>query len=435
MAQNLPLYRGRIISPLGNGGTLDESDGALLVNAEGRIEYAGPYAACPTGDNIVEHRSPDALILPGLVDTHVHAPQYPLRAQWSGELLNWLEKVVFPFEARFSDVELARRVARDFFAAALKQGTTTMAVFSTVHAEATSICFDEAFKSGIRALIGKSMIDMCAPPDLTHSAKQNMADMEALARQWHNKDNGRLQYCVTPRYAGSCSQQLLRDCGDFARVNNLPVQSHLAENTAELEFVHRQHSYSSGYTDIYARAGLLGERTIMAHAIYVPEADLDVLADSDTALAHCPCSNRFLQSGVMGLRKYQERGLRIGLGSDVAGGWTLSMFNEMREAIEGAKTWNFMHPKHERPAPTAVEALRLATLDGARALGLDGTIGSLEPGKEADFLLCSAPKEASRREGVDSTEKKLSELVYSTASPIIQAAYIRGACVFLHSAL
>lgn len=363
-------------------------DGALVVSEQGLIAFAGSYAAAqeqfPTA---VVVELGQAVLMPGLVDTHVHLPQYPAAGLGRGELLTWLETIIFPLEAQFADPEFAQAQSEQFFRDALAVGTTTMSVYCSSHYQATDIAFAAALAAGLRVCMGKTMMDCHAPLPLLSSATENIEQSLELAHRWHGAGGGRLQYTLTPRFAGCCSGKLMQRCGEVGAVEGLRIQTHIAENPEELNLIASLFPEALSYADIYARYNLLTERTILAHAIYLNAAELQQLQATHCAIAHCPTSNRFLQSGVMPLRQYLETDLRIGLGCDVAGGYSLSLLAEAREACESSKTWNLMHRGAEQPPVTPTEALWLATLGGAEALGMAEQIGSLDIGKSADFLV------------------------------------------------
>jgi guanine deaminase len=313
-------------------------------------------------------------ILPGFVDTHVHLPQFAIMGKGSGELLPWLNTYTYPEESRFADPEYARRITQDFFAALLANGTTTAAIYSSVHEEATDIAFSVAREKGLRAFIGKVMMDRNSPTILEERTEDSIAASVRLFEKWEGADGGRLRYVFTPRFAGSCSMRLMKRVGEIANEHGAFVQSHLSENKDEVEWIGRLFPELPSYTSVYDSAGLLSERSIMAHGIHLSAEEIRLLVQRRTNVAFCPYSNLTLRSGTMPYRTLRDAGLTISLGTDVAGGPSLSMLEQMTQAEDAAKI------THE-------EAIYLATLAGAKALGLSNRIGSLEPGKDADFVV------------------------------------------------
>jgi len=316
------------------------------------------------------------IIVPGFVDTHVHLPQFAIMGIGVGELLEWLNNYTYPEEARFADPEYAGRISRQFFDALVANGTTTAVIYSSVHEEATDIAFSAAQAKGIRAFIGKVMMDRNSPPTLLEDTEHSIDASLRLFRKWDGAESGRLRYIFTPRYAAACSPELMKRVGREARDRGAFIQSHLSENKVEVEWVRSLFPESPSYAAVYDEAGLLTDRTIMGHCVHLAADEIALLRRTRTHVAFCPYSNLNLRSGTMPYASLRAAGLDIALGSDIAGGPSLSMLDQMRLAISAAAiSWD--------------EALYLATLAGAKALGLADRIGSLEAGKDADFVVIS----------------------------------------------
>ncbi|HEY3522256.1 MAG TPA: amidohydrolase family protein [Candidatus Limnocylindrales bacterium] len=380
--------RGRIISPLADGGTLDLADGVVDVDERGRIVDVRRWEEV-SGD--ASRRTVDVrpgVVLPGLVDLHAHLPQIGNAGRGFGlDLLTWLERDIFPLERGF-DRAAAEAVAPAAFAAFAAAGTTTAVLYGAVYAASIDASFEAAAAHGIRAVIGKVMMDRLRYDDRLADADvldTSLRESAELCGRWHGADEGRLRYAFTPRFAVSCSPEILRESASLARSAGAYWQTHLSEDRGELAEVARLFPDALDYLDVYDRAGGLGERTILAHAIHLSDREIDRLAATATRVAHCPASNLFLASGVMPLARYLEAGLVVGLGSDVAAGPDLSIFGAMRV---GAYTQNALRVAGDpRPILGPLEWLRLATLEGARALSLGDAVGSIEPAKEADLLV------------------------------------------------
>lgn len=422
------IYKGLIFNPVSRDKLEIFEPGYLVVSGQGLIE--GCYSHNPS------RRFPDAktvdlgrqVIIPGLVDTHVHLPQYAFAGIGNLELLPWLEKYTFPRESRFRERKIAAQAAQYFFDGLAANGTTTALVYGTVHAGATDIAFKAAEKKGLRVIMGKVMMDRQSPKSLTEKTQDSLRESEKLIRKWHGKDNGRLQYALTPRFAITCSPELMRGAAALAKKYGAYIQTHLSENKGEIAFVKKLFPKAKNYTDVYDSCGLLGKKTIMAHCIHLAPSERSALKKSGTKIAHCPTSNRFLQSGVMPYRKWLREGLSIGFGTDVAGGYSLSMLNEMKEAIETSKTYNIMNPKAPEKIITPVEALYLATLGGAKVLSLDNRIGNFKPGKEADFVVLDpVPSDPfNGKSPYGSPREILSRLIYRAGSESVKAVFVRG---------
>jgi guanine deaminase len=316
------------------------------------------------------------VIMPGFIDTHMHLPQFAIIGT-GGDLLTWLKTYTYPEEARFADPEYASRISEEFFDGMIANGTTTAAIYSSVHQEATDIAFSTAQAKGVRAFIGKVMMDQNSPPALQESADNSIAASVRLFEKWDGAEGGRLRYIFTPRFAGSCSMDLMKRVGHVAQERGAFVQSHLSENKHEIEWVRKLFPDCPSYTAVYDSAGLLSERCIMAHCIHLSSDEISLLAARRTNVAFCPYSNRNLHSGTMPYRKLRDAGLNISLGTDIAGGPSLSMLIQMSEAVNAAGI-------------TGGEALYLATLGGARTLGISDRVGNFAPGKDADFVIVDA---------------------------------------------
>ncbi|MDP8904337.1 MAG: amidohydrolase family protein [Chloroflexota bacterium] len=431
--------RGRLLTPLDGGGTSYLADGVLAVGSDGRIAWSSEAAGWPTAaarrgvDGSLLH-SPlvdlrPQLLLPGLIDLHAHLPQLPNAGLGAGlDLLAWLERYIFPLERDF-DEATAERVAPAAYRAFAAAGTTTVVLYGAVYEPSIDVSFRAAEEHGIRAVIGKVMMDRLrydpAVPDNSVLELSLRQTAELIAR-WHGHDGGRLRYAVTPRFAVSCSADMLRESAALARSTGTYWQTHLAEDRHEIEEVGRIFPDALDYTDVYDRAGGLGRSAILAHAVHLTDREVARLAESGSRIAHCPSSNLFLSSGAMPLSRYLDAGLVIGLGSDVAGGPDVSLFSVMRA---GAYTQSGLRTMlgEKRPSLAPLDWLRLATLEAARVLGLEREIGSLEAGKEADFI-CVDPRVTAPVPGqeTDDPSDLMSRLIYRTRPEMVRGAWVRG---------
>jgi guanine deaminase len=292
----------------------------------------------------------------------------------AGELLTWLNTYTYPEEARFADPEYAAKISQEFFDALVANGTTTAAIYSSVHERATDIAFSAARAKGIRAFIGKVMMDRNSPEALQERTEDSVAASVRLFEKWEGADNGRLRYIFTPRFAAACSMELMKRVGEITHTAGAFVQSHLSENKDEVEWVRKLFPDYPSYTAVYDSAGMLSECSIMAHCILLSSEEIALLARRRANVAFCPYSNRTLRSGTMPYGTLRDAGLNIALGTDVAGGPSISMLEQMQQAMTAANI-------------TQAEALYLATLGGAKALGLADRIGNFESGKDADFVI------------------------------------------------
>jgi guanine deaminase len=390
--------RSRLVSPLQDGAFLDIADGIVEVDERGRIAWIGPAdersaasdgAAAPSMDGAAPSVDLRGLVVtPGLIDLHAHLPQLPNAGLGHGlDLLTWLERYIFPLERGF-DESAAQRIAPLAFRSMAALGTTTVVAYGAVYEGSLDVAFRAAEEHGIRTVLGKVMMDRLRYDPTVSDAEVlelSLRQSSDLCDRWHGRDHGRLRYAFTPRFAVACSADMLRESAQMARDSGAHWQTHLSEDAGEIAEVAALFPEARDYLDVYDRAGGLFERALFAHAVHLSDREVARLVEAGAAVAHCPASNLFLASGVMPLARYLDAGVRVGLGSDVAGGPDLSLFTVMRV---GAYTQNALRVVRDEPGEVLDAAgwLRLATLDGARALGLDAAIGSLEVGKEADLI-------------------------------------------------
>lgn len=422
------IFKAILISPQSPTKLDVYAPGYLVIDKNGFIEEITKKNPRAKYKNYKFEDHSACVICPGFIDVHNHLPQYAFAGIGDNELLPWLKKYIFPREKKFENARLAKNAAEIFFADLIKNGTTTTVTYVTIHKKATDLAFEAAKKSKIRAIIGKVMMDQNSPLFLTEDTKKSLTESRELIEKWHKK-NDRLFYVLTPRFAITCSFSMLEQIGKIAHEKNVYIQTHLAENLNEVAFTKKIFPGFKNYTDIYARADLLGPQTILAHNIYLSKSEIAIIKKTGARLAHCPTSNRFLKNGIMPYRHYQKQKLIMGLGTDVAGGFSLSMFNEMKEAIENSKYLDlFSKGKEEAPPMTSQEAFYLATLGGARVLSLNKEIGSLKKGKKADFLIIDHQKADpfGAKSTYTSPEQILSKLIYRGDQTMIKNVYIQG---------
>lgn len=380
--------RGRVLTLRGNpfldepGACLVHHEDGLVVMQGGRITAFGAYAttrwALPEGVVPVEY--PDSLMVPGLIDTHVHYPQIQMIGAFGEELLEWLTRYTFPAEFAFADRVHAEETARLFLRSVLACGTTTAAVYCTVHPHSAEAFFAESERFNTRMVAGKVLMDRNAPAALLDTAERGYRESRDLAARWHGR--GRQLYAVTPRFAPACSEAQLDAAGALiAEDPSLYLQTHLCESEAEVAWVRDLFPERARYLDVYAEAGLVRPRAVFGHAIHVDEADLCTCHRAGAALSHCPSSNLFLGSGLFRLFDALDprRPVRVGLGTDVGAGTSLSLVRTLGEAYKVAAL--------RGDKLDAVRALWLATAGGAEALHLEDRIGRIAVGYEADLCV------------------------------------------------
>jgi guanine deaminase len=348
----------------------------LLVD-DGRIAGALPGAQPPGEDwHRVDQRG--HLVLPGFIDTHVHCPQIDVVASYGHGLLDWLNRYTFPAERRFADPEVARQGAELFLDELVAHGTTSAVVFPTVHKVSADALFAAAAARAMRIVAGKVLMDRHAPDGLRDDVDGAERDCEELIERWHGR--GRNAYAVTVRFAPTSSDAQLAMAGRLlARHPGLYMQTHVAENVDEVKWIAELFPAARSYLDVYHRHGLLTERSVLAHGIWLDARDRALLAETGAQIAFCPTSNLFLGSGLFDWQAAVDSGHRVSVATDVGGGTSLSM---LRTLAEGYKVQMLRGTRI-----SAWTALHAATLGAAEALGLAGEIGHLGAGASADFVV------------------------------------------------
>ncbi len=397
---------------------------SILVMEGGRIRQFGPAdEILPTlGPELSIEAYPDSLILPGFIDGHVHYSQTQIIGAAGETLIDWLENYTFVAEQAFDDPDHARQVAARFFDELLRNGTTTAAVFCSVHPGSVDAFFGEAQKRAMRMIGGKVLMDRHAPAALTDTAQRGYDESKALIDRWHGRD--RLHYAITPRFAASSTPDQLTAAGALWReYPTAYVQSHLAETPAENAWVAELYPDRAGYLDVYDHFGLIGERSLYGHGIYLKEAEWQRISETGTAIAHCPTSNLFLGSGLfnIGTAKKPVRPVRVGLATDLGAGTSFSMLQTMAAAYNVARLGG--------QGLSATQAFYLATRGAAEALTLDDKIGSLAPGMDADVVvldLKSTPMIDYRMQFTDTIEEALFVQMIMDDDRAIRATYIAG---------
>ena len=412
------LIRAALLDAPDPGRLRVQADGALLLGEGGRIVDRGAAAdLLPRHAGAPLHDLRPLWILPGLIDLHAHIPQLEAVASDGLTLLDWLETRIFPTEMRFAEPVHAAAVSKAFFEGCLREGTTTVVAYGSSHAEACEIAFREAEAAGLRAVLGPALMDRHAPEALLRPADRALADLEALGRAWHGR-HGRLELAVAPRFAPSCTPALMRGAAAMAARFGAVIETHLAETKAEIAWVEELFPEAPHYTGVYEAMGLLGPRTLLGHGIHLAPEEREVIRAAGASIVHCPRSNAFLQSGIMPLRSWLDEGLSVGLGTDVAAGPSLSLFEEMGFACQASKL-------KEAPVDAAT-ALHLATAAGARALGWGDRLGTLDAGKDGDFILVDpALADPLGREGGE-PEAVLARLLYRPRSGMVRGAFVQG---------
>ena len=332
----------------------------------------------------------DCLLIPAMNDMHVHAPQYRNQGiAMDLELLPWLQNYTFPEEKKYADAAYAERMYRRFIRDMWRFGTMRSCVFATIHTASTRLLMNLFREAGMGAMVGKVAMNRNCPPELIESVEDMVDGYESLIAEFGNLSpltsnlSPLVRPIITPRFVPSCTSEMLQACGDLAAKYQLPVQSHLSENMAEIQWVHTLERESTSYGDAYNRYGLFGQTpTIMAHCVWTAGEELELMKRNHVMVAHCPTSNLNIASGLAPIRTFIEEGVPVGLGSDISGGHDLSIFRMMVYAIQVSK----MHyqQNHDRAFLTLPEVFWLATKSAGSFFG---RVGSFEPGYEFDAVV------------------------------------------------
>lgn len=361
------------------------------------------------------------IIIPGFVDVHLHAPQYPNRGLgMDKELIPWLNTYTFPEESKYKDIEYSRKVFEEFINDLWKEGTTRSAIYSTIFLNSTKLLMDMFIESGLGAYIGKVNMDRNSAPNLTEDTYESIKDTKELILEYKDKSE-LVKPIITPRFIPTCTDELLTELGNLAIEYNIPVQSHLNENTSEVEWVKELYPKSKNYASVYNDFNLFGQsKTIMAHCVHNTDEEIDLMADNSVYVAHCPYSNFNLSSGMSPIREYLNKGVNVGLGSDISGGHILSIPRVMIGAIHTSKMVWLQNNKKLAPL-TLSESFYLATKGGGSFFG---KVGSFEEGYDGDLLVIDIDSLAMLK--TLTLEEKLQKFIYEGSSDNIIERYVAG---------
>ncbi|MCY4465185.1 MAG: guanine deaminase [Chloroflexi bacterium] len=406
---------------------VQHEDGLIIIRDD-KIEAVGDYASLRgrLSPDAELRQYPDALLLPGFIDAHIHYAQVEIIGSFGTQLLEWLQKYTFPAEAKFSDPAHARRIADFFVAELLRHGTTSVSAFCTTAPGSVDAIFAAAQRVNMQILAGKMMMDRHAPANLLDTAQASYDESKALIERWHGR--GRCLYTVTPRFALTSSREQLELAGALLReTSDLRLQSHISENRAEVARAKELFPERASYTDIYDHYGLLGARAIYGHGIHLGEGELRRFHETGAKIAHCPTSNFFIGSGLFDMARVRDaaRPVTVGLGTDVGGGTSFSMLQTMSAAYQMAQL--------RGTSLTTAQCYYLATLGSAESLGLAGEVGSLQAGCAADVIALdpqATPLLRLRADVADSLDELLFALLICADDRAVAATYVAGRLVY-----
>ena len=397
-----------------------DNDGAVVIDGGRIIETGTASTVLARHPGIRVDHYPACLIMAGFVDCHIHYPQTRVIASYGKQLIEWLNTYTFPAELTFADPAHAAEVADVFFAEVLRNGTTTVSSYCTVHPQSADAFFAAASRRNMRVAGGKVLMDRNAPPGLLDTPKSAYDDTRALIARWHGK--GRNVYAVSPRFAPTSTPEQLEAAGAVWREHpGTLMQTHVSENAKEIAWVRELFPDAPDYFGVYERFGLAGPGANFGHAIHLSTRERAALRASGSGISHCPTSNTFIGSGLFDLAAFTPD-VPVGLATDVGGGTSFSMFATMRTAYEIAQLrGHSLHP---------VQAFHLATLGSARVLRMDHQIGNLAMGYEADVIVLdprSRPVLAERVSAARSIEDVLFALIILGDDRAVKAVYVAGA--------
>jgi len=431
----IKAYRGEILhfiddpAIVGDEQSFQYFEDGVLVVENGLVKQLGKT------DSILSNLDSDVevihyqhgLMMPGFIDTHVHYPQTEMIASYGEQLLEWLENYTFPAERQFEDIEHGKKVAQFFLTQLLSAGTTTALVFGTVHPESVDAFFTIAEQKKLRMICGKVLMDSNCPDYLSDTPELGYQQSKQLIEKWHKK--GRLQYAVTPRFAPTSSKEQLDKAGQLLQeYPDVYLHTHLSENKDEIAWVGQLFPESKNYLDVYDKSKLLGRRSVFAHGVHLDDCECKRLGETQSAIAFCPSSNLFLGSGLFNLSQAQEFNVNVGMGSDIGAGTTFSMLSTLNEG------YKVQQLRGSKLSP--YQSFYLATLGGARALDLEGTIGNFAIGAEADFILLdyhATPLMDKRIKHCKTLTEKLFTLSMLGDERHIQKTHIMGEAISLES--
>lgn len=419
VVENLVLHGDLVYSK--NIDELVVRENSYLVIENGFIQ--GIYPKIPSEFSGFElHNFAGKLITPGFFDLHTHAAQYSIRGiQMDLELLPWLNNYVFKEESKFAEEDYGRKVYGYFIGDLLESATTRAVIFASIHGKTTLDFMDMLEKSGLKCYVGKVNMDRNSPDYLCETTSESLkATKDWLERCSAYKNT---QPILTPRFFPSCTEELLTELGKIHRERKLPVQSHLSENRAEVSWVKELCPDVKTYGEAYDKFGLFGGqggKVVMAHCVHLEERDIDLLKKNEVFVAHCPLSNMNLTSGVAPIKKLLEAGVKVGIGTDIAAGESLSVPENCKASIQASKLRShFLGDKDDQL--TAKEAFFLATLGGGEFFG---KVGSFEKGYEGDVVVFNDENLKSGRKFT--SEERLERLFYTGNNSNVFAKYVSG---------
>ncbi|KAJ3446490.1 guanine deaminase [Anaeramoeba flamelloides] len=428
------VFKGDFFHTLGLKKFQHLSNHVLGVNLYGKIEFLKPISELDELRNRYKFQESiindlgNGFMVPGFVDAHAHAPQsVNVGLGTDLPLLDWLIKYTFPTESKFQEADYANLVYSRFVKRNLQQGTTTTCYFGTIHLDSCKILVDLCAKYGQRAIIGKVNMNRNSPDNYIETTSDSIRDTEAFVEYVKNKPTDLVEPIITPRFVPTCDPDLMYQLGEIAKKNDLRIQSHVSENKDEVAWVKDLHPECKSYSDVYYKHGLLNDKTIMAHGVYLTDEERKLYQKVGASIAHCANSNFTLSSGCLNLRQLLDMEIKVGLGTDVSGGYASSMLQCIRDTIICSKAKSFeTQDKHNEI--DFREGFHLATLGSAKSIGLDHKIGNFELYKHFDALWVKTDVENGPFDSfnTDSIEDRFQKWIYLGDDRNIHKTFVNG---------
>jgi len=414
----MQVLHGTLLQPLSADDIRVTPSACLTIGDDGRIAQVSSAAAPASAIG-----GEGCWILPGFIDAHLHVPQWDRRGIDGLELSAWQEKIGYPAELRLQDPRIAEALAEQVVSGVIANGTTTVAAFGSPFAAEVEATFSVFARRGLRAIYGMMLNDQAMPPELCQDADKALDQSRALAAKWNGSQSGRLRYAFSPRTTVRCSERMMRGAGALARMLKCHLQTHVAETLEELSEVRAAFPEHVDEIDVFCDLGVLAPGTLLAHGLFLGQHQRRIIAQKQTSLIHCPIGNLFRASGLMDYVSHRADGIRIALGSSVAGGPDPFMPRVAVQSIHTAKAIKVHNvPRDTRPVPTPSEAWWLMTHGGAEALGLGDSLGSVAPGFAADLLVVRPEPWIAALP----TDQQVSAILYTLRAAQIEHVFIAG---------
>ena len=415
-------WRGRIIRPVSEDSLDDFSDGLLIVDEHGKIEYCSQFDSNVLGDTRVQENK-SSIIIPGFVDSHVHLAQLSARGTHGDNLLSWLKNFIYPTEILFNNSETAQKTSERFYKELINNGITCAGVLLTTNKKSCEIAIKEGIKQNLKLSIGKAIMDANAPDDLLEDSARSLEESDELFNKYHEQNNGKIRYAYYPRFALTCSKKIWAGLGKRMQGEGITVHTHVAETKKEYKQFSKMFPGYKDYYSLFEDVGLVGERVLLAHCIYLSENEFVRMGKDRTKIVHCPSSNLFLKSGRFPLGVADKAGVAFSLGSDIGAGPRLWMFNTMKN-MEYLQMDIKISPER---------LFYLATAGGAEVLGWKNH-NKLMVDTPADFLILDPNKLDEHISWKDiPANEVLSEFIYRSDNRVLDEVYVDGECIKKHS--